>query len=267
MYTQRRRRRATTVLLAVAVAVALVGGAVGAVAGTAANRTPENGPTTDATADGPTVEVALVPANVTTTTTVAPGGNVTVEVRVRGASEGVGSVGFDVLSGNASRLAMVDATSAVDAGLASVNVTPAAARVSLAAVDAPGAGANETVTVARVTVRGVSPGTVGLSLRGAQVGYADGTDDYDVTTTNATVRVEGATGTGPAVVPGSPARDLDGDGAYEDVDGDGRLGVGDVVVLFANLDAPAVRTNPAAFDFSEDGRVGVGDVVRLFRLL
>jgi len=255
MYTPRRRRRATAVLLVLALLVVPVGGA----AGTAADET---------TTDEPTVEVALVPANATAAPAVAPGENRTVEVRVSGASEGVGSFGLDVRSGNVSVLTVVDGSVVVDAGLRRVRVSEdgSSASVSAAAVDVSASDANGSVTVARLRVRGGDPGTAELSLRGAQVGYADGSDDYAVATRNATVGV-GDAAAGPTVVPGSPARDLDGDGTFEDVDGDGRLGVGDVVVLFANLDAPAVAERPAAFDFGGDGRVGVGDVVRLFRLL
>jgi subtilisin family serine protease len=83
----------------------------------------------------------------------------------------------------------------------------------------------------------------------------------------ALVRVENATRVdlpAPVVAGGRPATSVDADPALEDVDGDGRAGVGDVVVLFSHLDDPVVRSNVAAFDFNGDGRVGVGDVVALF---
>jgi hypothetical protein len=38
-----------------------------------------------------------------------------------------------------------------------------------------------------------------------------------------------------------------------------------VVVLFANLDDPAVRADPGAFDFDGDGDVSYADVVAFFR--
>jgi hypothetical protein len=58
--------------------------------------------------------------------------------------------------------------------------------------------------------------------------------------------------------------DPDGDGVYEDVNGDGDVNVGDVQALFANDDGPVVQNNTAAFDVNGDGDVNVGDVQALF---
>jgi hypothetical protein len=78
------------------------------------------------------------------------------------------------------------------------------------------------------------------------------------------VREHGGDGCQERLVAESSPGDLDCDGRFADVNGDGRLGVGDVVALFARLDDDAVRTRPERFDFTGDGRVGVGDVVALF---
>jgi hypothetical protein len=72
---------------------------------------------------------------------------------------------------------------------------------------------------------------------------------------------------GPPPITGDPPQDPDGDGEYEDVNGDGSVDVVDVQALFANLDDPAVRNNPDAFDFNGDGQVDVVDVQRLFNEL
>ncbi|QIO24603.1 malectin domain-containing carbohydrate-binding protein [Haloarcula sp. JP-L23] len=58
--------------------------------------------------------------------------------------------------------------------------------------------------------------------------------------------------------------DPDGDGKYEDVNGDGSVNVGDAQALFANSDDPVVQDNVEAFDFNEDGSVNVGDAQALF---
>ncbi|GAB3024594.1 serpin family protein [Natronobiforma cellulositropha] len=63
------------------------------------------------------------------------------------------------------------------------------------------------------------------------------------------------------------ARDVDGDGLYRDLNGNGRLDSDDVVVFFEHLDEPAVQGNVDAFDFSGSGSVGFGDVVALFESL
>ena len=65
----------------------------------------------------------------------------------------------------------------------------------------------------------------------------------------------------------NPPADLDGDGRYEDVNGDGVFNIVDVQALFANLDDPVVQNNPDAFDFNGDGVVNVVDVQRLFSTL
>ncbi|MDQ2055083.1 MULTISPECIES: PQQ-binding-like beta-propeller repeat protein [Halobellus] len=66
---------------------------------------------------------------------------------------------------------------------------------------------------------------------------------------------------------GSPAGDLDGDGRYEDVNGDGAFTATDVQALFANLDSDAVQENPELFDFNGDGQVDITDVQALFKIL
>lgn len=60
-----------------------------------------------------------------------------------------------------------------------------------------------------------------------------------------------------------PARDLDDDGVYEDVNGDGTTDIVDVAALFRNQDAAA--ESPDAFDFNGDGTVNIIDVNELFR--
>ncbi len=71
---------------------------------------------------------------------------------------------------------------------------------------------------------------------------------------------------GPPTLPGfeNAPTDPDGDGVYEDVNGDGDVNVGDVQALFANDDGPVVQNNTAAFDVNGDGAVNVGDVQALF---
>jgi hypothetical protein len=91
-----------------------------------------------------------------------------------------------------------------------------------------------------------------------------------------TNRLQGGTGYSGYVVNATPAasvaplpgqasapRDLNGDGRYEDVDGNGRRDVGDAVVLFLHLDEIRAAGRAAAFDFDRDGRAGLGDALRL----
>jgi hypothetical protein len=73
----------------------------------------------------------------------------------------------------------------------------------------------------------------------------------------------------PGVQSGQAPTDPDGDGVYEDVDGDGALTYNDVVALgFADLDAIAADPlGAAAFDVDGDGQVGFVDVIALFNEL
>jgi hypothetical protein len=84
-----------------------------------------------------------------------------------------------------------------------------------------------------------------------------------------TVDVEPRSGvamTGPASVgtSGASPKDHDGDGLYEDVNGNGRVDYDDVVVLFNNLENSNVKSNARAFDFNENDRLDYADIVALY---
>ncbi|MFA4835136.1 MAG: helical backbone metal receptor [Dehalococcoidia bacterium] len=61
------------------------------------------------------------------------------------------------------------------------------------------------------------------------------------------------------------ARDLDGDGLYEDTNGDGIFDSDDWELLFKNMGDPTVQEMGSCFDFNNDGAWDFGDVVQLFR--
>jgi pimeloyl-ACP methyl ester carboxylesterase len=69
----------------------------------------------------------------------------------------------------------------------------------------------------------------------------------------------------PPVVGQNPPLDLNGDGRYRDIYGDGTFDIFDVQALFDNLDSAAVQEHPEAFDFTGDGgSVTIFDVQALF---
>ena len=76
-------------------------------------------------------------------------------------------------------------------------------------------------------------------------------------------------GPSPVVVPGGAgaARDLDGDGRREDVNGNGREDFADVVLYFNQMSWIAANAPLEAFDYNENGRIDFADVVRLFNLV
>jgi PKD repeat protein len=90
-------------------------------------------------------------------------------------------------------------------------------------------------------------------------------DGFDTAPRSYTLTVDAPSAGPPAVLASSaPPTDPDGDGRYEDVNGDGSVDVLDVQTLFAGLDGNAVQDHPAAFDFDGDGTVSVVDIQALF---
>ncbi len=71
----------------------------------------------------------------------------------------------------------------------------------------------------------------------------------------------------PVSPEGEPPADLDGDGACEDVNGNGRTDFADVVLFFGRLDWCAANEPISAFDFNGNGRIDFADVVALFGAL
>jgi len=114
------------------------------------------------------------------------------------------------------------------------------------------------VPLATLTVRGDSTGTTDLGVAVRQM------DDEDGNAIDANART-GVLVTGPPTVTGGSApTDPDGDGRYEDLNGNGRLDYEDIEILFSNFDADSVRMNASAYDFNENGQLDVDDVVDLY---
>ncbi len=65
----------------------------------------------------------------------------------------------------------------------------------------------------------------------------------------------------------NPPQDLDGDGFYEDINGDGKLTTEDPTLLGFNLDSSAVTENWRAFDFNNDGALDFKDVRTLKEMI
>jgi PKD repeat protein len=62
-------------------------------------------------------------------------------------------------------------------------------------------------------------------------------------------------------------QDLDGDGLYEDIDGDGALTILDAIIFAFNYDSPEVQKYSRYYDFNGDGRVDFADVLRLLKMV
>lgn len=73
----------------------------------------------------------------------------------------------------------------------------------------------------------------------------------------------------PGLLPGSDRTpsDPDGDGLYEDLNGNGRPDFADVVLYFDRMEWSAANGPAVAFDFNGNGRIDFADMVALFDLL
>ncbi|WP_373838292.1 S8 family serine peptidase [Methanospirillum sp.] len=76
----------------------------------------------------------------------------------------------------------------------------------------------------------------------------------------------GDSSSGVIPLPGmnKPPKDLNGDGKFEDLNGNGRADYSDVVMFFKHMDWISKNEPVEAFDFSENGRIDFTDVIKLF---
>jgi thermitase len=61
-----------------------------------------------------------------------------------------------------------------------------------------------------------------------------------------------------------PPRDLNGDGKYEDLNGDGICNFADVELYFKNIEWVSGNEPISAFDFSGNGRIDFTDINKLY---
>ncbi|MFU1781753.1 alkaline phosphatase PhoX [Haloarcula japonica] len=114
------------------------------------------------------------------------------------------------------------------------------------------------VSLATLDVRANGGGTTDLTVSIEQM------DDENGNGIEAEVR-NGIIVGGPQTVVGDAApTDPDGDGHFEDLNGNGRLDYEDVQVLFSNMDSDSVQLNTGAYDFNENGKIDFADVTALY---
>ncbi|SEW02595.1 alkaline phosphatase PhoX [Natrinema salifodinae] len=112
-----------------------------------------------------------------------------------------------------------------------------------------------------------------IELEGTGTGTTDITVDVHALDADDGTAIEpqarpGVVVTGPPPIGGGSGgrapTDLDGDGKFEDVNGNGRLDYDDVVALFDSIEDESVMLNVDAFDFNENGRIDYDDVTVLY---
>jgi PKD repeat protein len=229
--------------------------------------------------DTDTVNVTVQPVAAGTTDilvtaggeTLAPDETTNVTVAVSNADGGVGSADLRVELTNSSVAAIQDVTIEADAGFQNVRGDETGQDINFAAAT------TETdtgeVIFLRVTIKATDAGSTDLVVVDNTQDSVDGVDVGDeagnsyiienIGSASLTVAEEDET---PPPIDGfaNAPTDPDGDGLYEDVNGDSEFNIVDVQALFANLDDETVENNPDKFDFNQDGDVDVVDVQKLF---
>jgi alkaline phosphatase D len=114
------------------------------------------------------------------------------------------------------------------------------------------------VPLATLSVRGDATGTTDVTVTVERL-------DDDTGATPETETDIGVLIVGPPSLTGAGApTDLDNDGLYEDINGNGRLDYEDIQILFNRFDADSVTLNKSAYDFNENGKLDFDDIVDLF---
>ncbi|MFC6943261.1 CARDB domain-containing protein [Salinirubellus sp. GCM10025818] len=182
-----------------------------------------------------------------------------------GATLEVLPVQFDVDTTSAPEKAAVGSTVTVSATISSDGAVESTQPVELL-FDVDGDGTTESIETQQVTigVNGQTEVSFDVSVP-ADASFGDRAYSVETVSDSAggTVEFTPPDINGDGNLPG----DLNGDGLYEDVNGDGSADSGDAQALFAARDDTAVQNNAGAFDFNDDGAVNVGDAQALFDLV
>jgi hypothetical protein len=182
-----------------------------------------------------------------------------------GATLEVLPVQFDVDTTSAPEKAAVGSTVTVSATISSDGAVESTQPVELL-FDVDGDGTTESIETQQVTIGANGQTEVSFDVSvPADASFGDRAYSVETVSDSAggTVEFTPPDINGDGNLPG----DLNGDGLYEDVNGDGSADSGDAQALFAARDDPAVQNNAGAFDFNDDGAVNVGDAQALFDLV
>ncbi|MFC4405905.1 thermonuclease family protein [Haloarchaeobius iranensis] len=133
--------------------------------------------------------------------------------------------------------------------------------VSLEAADIEdnvGTGATD-VPLATISLEPQSDGTTGLDL-GIEALDADDGSVIDAETSTGDLTIAPVERIGDNDLPTDP----DGDGVYEDLNGNGQLDFDDVAVFFEHREEDAIQDYVDSFDFNDNGRIDFDDITTLF---
>ncbi|WP_349254461.1 alkaline phosphatase PhoX [Halorientalis sp.] len=119
----------------------------------------------------------------------------------------------------------------------------------------------QNVTIGTLEVEAIGSGTTDLQVSVENMDAENGSEIDAQERMGMVVTGPPALGSGSA---GSAPTDPDGDGQFEDVNGNGRMDYADIELLFENLDDESVTMNVGAYDFNENGQIDYDDVVDLY---
>ncbi|WP_331457000.1 dockerin type I domain-containing protein, partial [Haloferax profundi] len=186
--------------------------------------------------------------------------NLTVALVADGFDDGVGTFEVNTSIANSS-IASIESVNVTGSPEGSdIQYGPNGSSVNVAAF---GMDTNQTgpVTIAEFTVRIESEGSTELTLSDPVVG-SENASQYNLSSVGDT-SISGANVT-PVGDFTSPPADIDGDGQYMDINGDGEVTVSDVQAMFTHRESDVFENNVDKFDYTGNGEVNIVDIQRLF---
>lgn len=207
------------------------------------------------------VTVTLVPQE---DTEVPQGTEVTFDVVVEGASEGISTLDMEFSLGGDAEATFTDfslnKTSSTDGSAIGADGTTAFFEVALLNNTYEGA---EEHTIGELTVAGYEQGTVVVDAESESKIYDTDVVEYTLTsnatefTTTEQIDLLGT---------GTPASNTTDDGLLDDVTGSGELTIADVQAFFTAMDRPVTQAYAEKFNFAgfDDSQVTIFDVQALF---
>jgi hypothetical protein len=225
-----------------------------------------------------TVELAVGDGSETQRVNLAPGENTTVVFEDIGAGLAPGEYTYSVSTANATREATltVEALEPADFALQVSDIgelTPRPGDAVDISATVTNEGDREATQTVELTIRATTE-TQRVTLAGNEsetVVFEDVTaglrpGDYTVTVSTANESTSATLSmSGPPPLANNEPDDLDDDGLYEDVRGDGSVDILDVQELFTSLNTQTLAENAPAFNFQDrDSEVNILDVQALF---
>ncbi|WP_241768328.1 ZmpA/ZmpB/ZmpC family metallo-endopeptidase-related protein [Haloferax sp. ATB1] len=207
----------------------------------------------------PTVDLAISAVDAP----VGPNSTTTAELVARNVSSDIGAYEATISVPEASGLSItaVNTTGSpafADTVYSNNNTT---ARVSVVGRTSTDSGSSTLATVTLETGATIDEGEAVVSVSDANVSTEGGDEITVSSTTGDTVSLAALDPVGDFE---SPPTDPDGDGVYEDVNGDGTVTVSDVQAIFTHRDSEVVTEQRERFDVTGNGVFNIVDVQRLF---